>query len=380
MKKFLKNEESYKRFVSNVVTGILIVLCYFVFSNFEVIRNFISKLLGILSPFIWGALLAFILLKLASRIEKKLPFKKAKTNRFVSSLLSVLIVIALVVVFFIILIPQTIESIGNLAVIVENFTSSATNWLSNFSKNSIIPDDVLSDLYKYSSTIVSSLWEIVKASIPNIIDFTKATFSAVLNFVVGFIVALYILIDRDKLASEIGRFFKAVLPKKTFSNATKVISLAYDKFSSFFVGKTLDSFIIGVICFVFMYFTKLEFPGMISIIVGVTNIIPFFGPFIGAIPSTLILLMVSPQHALVFVIFIFILQQIDGNIIGPKILGEQVGLSSLWIMFAIIVGGGYFGFMGMLLGVPVFAIIYFTIKEYVDTKLEYEKEIKMDKE
>ncbi len=146
--------------------------------------------------------------------------------------------------------------------------------------------------------------------------------------------------------------------------------LALEKFTNFFSGKIYDSAIIGVLCFIAMLFINSEYAALIAVIVGITNIIPFFGPFIGAVPSALLLLIVNPIDCLIFVIMIIILQQIDGNIIGPRILGDSVGLSSLWIMFAILVGGAYFGFFGMLLGVPVVAVIYYVIKEFVDERLK----------
>lgn len=369
MKKFLKDEKLYKQYIANIMTIIVGIIFYFVVSNFSIVTGFIKNLLSILSPFIWGGMLAFILLKLESWIEKILPVKNKQTNRTISSIIAVLISVIIIVAFISILVPQTVTSIGQLTIVIDDFTSNATSWLNNLSKSSILPDDVINDLYKYSSSLVTMIWEFAKTSIPNIIDFTKNTFSAVLNFVLGFIVAIYILNERDALSHTIKKLSKAILSEKAYNEGGKIVKLSYDKFSSFFVGKVVDSLIVGVICFICMELLGLDFAVLISIIVGVTNIIPFFGPFIGAIPSGLILLIVSPRQAVIFAIMVFVLQQIDGNIIGPKILGGSVGLSSLWIMFAIIIGGGYFGFMGMLLGVPVFAIIYFTIKEYVEVKL-----------
>lgn len=374
MKKFLKDEKLYKQYIANVMTIIVGILFYFIISNFPTITAFIKKLLSILSPFIWGGMLAFILLKFEAWIEKVIPIKNFKTKRTVSSIIAVAISAVIVAIFISILVPQMVTSIGQLAIVIEDFTSNATSWLDDLSKTSILPDDIINDLYKYSSSLVTVLWEFAKTSIPNIIDFTKNTFSAVLDFVLGFIVAIYILNERDSLASNISKLSRAILSKKAYEESEKIVKLAYDKFSGFLVGKVVDSIIVGVLCFIAMTIMGLDFSVLISIIVGVTNIIPFFGPFIGAIPSGLILLIISPKQAILFAIMVFVLQQIDGNIIGPKILGGSVGLSSLWIMFAIIIGGGYFGFMGMLLGVPVFAVIYFTLKEYVELKIKKKEE------
>ena len=143
----------------------------------------------------------------------------------------------------------------------------------------------------------------------------------------------------------------------------------------FFEGKLLDSLIIGIICFIFMILFRMEYSLLVAVIIGLTNIIPFFGPFIGAVPSIFILLIISPLQALIFAVFILVLQQVDGNIIGPRIIGDSVGLSSLWIMFAIIVGGAYFGVAGMILGVPVFSVIYTLLRDFVNKRLEGDEEL-----
>lgn len=369
MKRLFKDEESKKLFRVIFYAGACLILLSFALFKIGDIFGILSRFLKIVSPFIGGALLAWILLRVSVAIESALPEKLSfKTRRFLSSFLSVLLVVILIVLLVMILIPQLIASVSQLSLNIQYFTSNANTWLSVFSKQFHLSDDLSSLLYKYSSDIVTAIWTFLKNYIPNIIDVTKNAFSAVGNVIISIIVALYILIDRDNLAKQFKRLFKVILKPQAYSEVAGVASIAQDKFDSFIIGKIVDSVIIGFLCFFTMSILKLEFASLISVIVGVTNIIPFFGPFIGAIPSALILLITSPNQALIFIIMIVIIQQIDGNIIGPKILGDSVGLSSLWIMFAIIVGGGYFGFYGMLLGVPVFAIIYFLIKEYIDSK------------
>ena len=224
-------------------------------------------------------------------------------------------------------------------------------------------------IYNYSNQVVQAVWTGIKSVAPDLISSTWSALSSLGNFVIGFIVCLYILIDKQKIAYNIKRFSLAIFNEKQYDKGKKIMYLALEKFSNFFSGKIYDSIIIGILCFIAMLFINKEYATLIAVIVGITNIIPFFGPIIGAVPCALLLLIVDPFECLIFVIMIIILQQLDGNVIGPAILGDSVGLSSLWIMFAILVGGAYFGFFGMLLGVPVVAVIYYIIKGIVDDKL-----------
>ena len=196
-----------------------------------------------------------------------------------------------------------------------------------------------------------------------------ATFTGIGNFLIGMVVALYILIDRDHLKRELTKLSMALFSLKNHERLALIVRLSIDKFSNFFIGKIIDSVIIGVLTFIVMTILGLDYSILISFIVGVTNIIPFFGPFIGAIPSILLLLIIDPWQALIFAIAILVIQQLDGNVIGPMILGDSMGLSSLWILFAIIVGGAYMGVLGMIVGVPLFAIIYYLLRDFVNRRL-----------
>lgn len=268
------------------------------------------------------------------------------------------------------LMPKLLNSISSLSTLVTNFTSNSSDWIKRLQKNVHLSNDVVIKIYEYSNQAVTALWNAAKDFVPNILTSTITAISSVGNFVIGFIVCLYILIDKHKIAINIKRMGLAFFNAQQYKKGRNIMYLALDKFTKFFSGKVLDSLIIGILCFISMLFINKEYAALISVIVGITNIIPFFGPFIGAVPCALLLLIVEPLDCLIFIIMIIILQQVDGNIIGPAILGDSVGLSSLWIMFAILVGGAYFGFFGMLLGVPVVAVIYYVIKEYVDEKLE----------
>jgi predicted PurR-regulated permease PerM len=202
-----------------------------------------------------------------------------------------------------------------------------------------------------------------------------STFWFLFDFVIGIIVCVYVLSSADKLKRQAKMIVSAIAPKK-YVDAIFEITYEMDQcFGGFIRGKLLDSLIIGILCFICISIMKMPYPVLVSTIVGVTNIIPFFGPFIGAIPGAILILTVDPMQALYFVIFIFILQQFDGNILGPAILGQSTGLGSVWVLFSILIFGDLFGFVGMIIGVPTFAVIYYLISKYVFKKL---KEREMD--
>lgn len=371
MNKFINDADEKKSIRILTISGILIALFVVLLFKLPDVKGFIANLFKVLSPFIWGILFAIITNNLARYIETHLPEKwPFKTRRFIGALVSVLVLVITMILVVYLLMPKLIASISSLSTLVTNFTSNSSDWIKRLQKNVHLSNDVVIKIYEYSNQAVTALWNAAKDFVPNILTSTITAISSVGNFVIGFIVCLYILIDKQKIAINVKRMGLAFFNAKQYKKGRTIMYLALDKFTKFFSGKVLDSLIIGILCFISMLFINKEYAALISVIVGITNIIPFFGPFIGAIPCALLLLIVEPLDCLIFVIMIIILQQVDGNIIGPAILGDSVGLSSLWIMFAILVGGAYFGFFGMLLGVPVVAVIYYVIKEYVDEILE----------
>jgi predicted PurR-regulated permease PerM len=222
-----------------------------------------------------------------------------------------------------------------------------------------------------TNTLVPKAQELITTLSSSVIS----TFGFLFNFFIGIIVCVYVLNSADKLKRQAKMIVRAITSPKY---SDKIFEITYEMdqcFGGFIRGKLLDSLIIGILCFICISFMEMPYPVLVSTIVGVTNIIPFFGPFIGAIPGTLLILTVDPMQALYFVIFIFILQQFDGNILGPTILGQSTGLGSIWVLFSILIFGDLFGFVGMVIGVPTFAVIYYLISKYVFKKL---KERNMD--
>ena len=367
--KRLFNEEERKRILTYAIAGIIIVIAFFIITNIPAIFKFIKRFFEIISPFIWGIVFAILLLPLDRRFEELLPKDmKVGRKRGIAAILTILVFLLVVALIVIIVIPELISSAATFTANISSITSN-TNSIQDFLKDTLhLDDNAIAIVNNYSSQVVQTVISFMNNAIPSVISAVSNTVSLVANFFMGIIIAVYILIGREKIVNTISDFLKGILPEKHYDSFKAILSLSIEKFSQFFIGKIIDSVIIGIICFIMMIILRLEYSVLISFVIGVTNIIPFFGPFIGAIPSAIILLLVNPMHALIFLIMVLILQQIDGNIIGPRILGESVGLSGIWIMFAILVGGGYFGFVGMLFGVPIFSIIYFLIKYYFENK------------
>ncbi len=230
-------------------------------------------------------------------------------------------------------------------------------------------DTIQTKLLEFANSIIPKLGDLSIKVKDGAIDFVIA----LKDFIIGFIVAIYLLISKETFIAQTRKVMYAIFPKNVGKSILRVSARINSTLSGFLSGKLVDSFIIGTICFIVMRIFSWDFAVLISVIIGVTNIIPFFGPFFGAIPSALLLLMAAPKQVIPFVIFIIILQQVDGNIIGPKILGDSTGLSPFWVMFAIFVGGGLFGFAGMLLGVPIFAVVYELFREFVEYLLKKKK-------
>lgn len=374
MKKINFDDSTKKSIFIYSISGIIVSAVAFILFNIGSLLDFVKGFIAILSPFVWGFVFAFILIRFSYFVERNLPNKMSfKVRRVLSSVISILLLIIIIISLVLVVSPQIGESITKLSKIIVNFTVDPKEWVNNFALSSKLPKETVLQLYEWFNTLVNNIWSSLQNAIPSIVNATINTVNNLLNFLIGFVIALYILIDREKIILAFKKLIKAYASNEFYKKMKDIYDVSITSFYKFFEGKLLDSLIIGLICFVLMMILDLDFALLISLIVCVTNIIPFFGPFIGAIPSTLILLMVDPVQALIFVILIIILQQIDGNIIGPKILGDYVGLSSLWIMFSILVGGGYFGFFGMLLGVPIFSVIYYLVKEETNKRLNIKK-------
>ena len=355
--------------------GIIIVSFYLLVGKFSVLLSVIGKLIKAVSPIIIGMIIAFILNPIVNRMrmgfrsifENKLPKMKKEKREKLSDVLAVIFALifflVILVGFLWVLIPSLYESINNLYANFDKYTTNMEKYITNLMKDN---PDIMKAINNYMDDIEAAIKKFFTDKLLPNMDSIVMTISSgiisgvkfVLNFIIGIIAAVYILLSKDKFSAQAKKFVYAAFERKTGNKILYASEYVDAVFGGFISGKLIDSLIIGGICFVFCRIVNMPYAVLISVIIGVTNIIPFFGPFIGAIPSAFLVLVESPKMCLIFVIFIIILQQIDGNIIGPLILSDSTGLSSFWVLFAILVGGNLFGFAGMILGVPTFACIY----------------------
>ena len=366
-------EETIENIKVFSISGILVVAFYTLINNVEPSFGVLQAIFVALSPFIYGIGIAFLLNPLRKIIEYSWLGKtklKPRTKKIIASFGALFIGIIMLFVFFSILIPQMISSIQTFLSSFEGYVDSARNF---FESNNFFSDDLLKTLNPVIDKGVSMLGDWVSnlaSSLNAILMYSVIFAKSVMNFLIGMIIALYILLDEVNLKRQMKKVLYALLPEKTTKGILRTTRLTINTFNSFVAGKAVDSLIIGILCYIILSFMKMPYTPLISVVVGVTNMIPVFGPFLGAVPSILILLLVDPFKALEFSIFILILQQVDGNIIGPRILGGAVGLPTLYVMFAIIIGGALFGIVGMFIGVPVFSVIFVLVSEFIHRQLD----------
>ncbi len=368
-----------ERTISNIVVlAVGIVLALFLI-NFSYFRGVFHTIWRILSPFVMGFVIAYLLvapLKWLERLARKVFCRKRDHPhlcRVVAIVVTYILLLLLLVAFFSFVMPQFAGSIARLISQLPEYFEALVQKINSLIVEYDIPQSVV-DRFLLSEEkqdeLVAKLVDTLTALLPHLISFSKQLSSGIINLFVGFIVSVYMLFHRERFAAQGKKMAYALMPRNYVRNLIFWLRKSHHIFGGFLYGKILDSFIIGVICYLFMIIVGMEYAVLISVIVGVTNMIPFFGPFIGAIPSTFILLMVNPISAFWFVIWIIVLQQFDGNILGPRILGNSTGISGFWVLLAITLGGGLFGISGMILGVPLFAVFYAVVKSLVGMRLQ----------
>ena len=339
------------------ISGMILIVFYFAISYIPLLAQLWSNVVRALMPFVFGFVFAFLLNPIRKIMEYnvlKSVHWSARIKRVFASLVSILVFLLVLVAFFAILIPQLYASVQTFSSAFPRYMQSGYRYLESLPLN-------LNEVWKYLNealqTFVQSLqrWlTLNSAGGLSQLYYSAVSFArGILDFFIGVIIAFYILLDEEKLKSQLRKVVFSVIPFKRATSFFKVCRMIIDNFNNFIAGKAL-----------------------VSVIVGVTNMIPVFGPFIGGIPLTIMVALIHPLRGLTLGIFIFVLQQVDGNIIGPRILGSAVGLPSIWVMFSIIAGGALFGIVGMVIGVPLFSVIYILVRNKTNERLE-EKKIKL---
>ena len=364
----------------------LSIIFFFLIYRFDGFGSAISTLTGILMPFIYGAVIAYLLKPVCNSIESFLRrFIPEKMNGLINALsvaLTILFGLLLVYALVMMIVPQLITSVTTLYYTAQANITRFMYWANHleFIENNEQIMELLNSAYAalntnldtwIKNTLLPSMQNIVSGAaigVLNVVTVAK-------NLIIGIIVAVYMLASRKRFVQQGKLVLHSIVRPRWAQLITEEVKYADRMFGGFINGKIMDSAIIGVLCYIGCLIFKFPSALLVSVIIGVTNVIPFFGPFIGAIPATLLILIQNPIKALWFVLFVLVLQQLDGNIIGPKILGNTTGLSSFWVLFAILLFGGLWGFVGMIVGVPLFAVIYDVIKKLVIHGLQRNQEL-----
>lgn len=361
-----------------VLTACAIILFYLGILKLEFVFEKVAVIVGICKPFIFGFALAYILDFLLRFVEEKIYSLKyinkikllsPKIQRGVSLFITYLLALFLIFLFLYFVLPQLIDSMVGLINDIPTYINDTTKFIDDILINLNIDSEYLAMFNDNIKNFIDYIIKVLTELLPVIGNMVTKMASGIWNIVLGLIVSIYMLIDKERFIALCRKVIYAILPKNAANKVTEIIRRSNYTFGKFLSGKILDSLIIGIMTFIILYVCKMPYTLLVSVIVGITNIIPFFGPFIGAVPSFIIILFVDPVKALWFLLIVFVIQQIDGNIIGPKILGDSIGISAFWILFAILVAGKFLGIVGMVIGVPLFAVVYSIIKEIVEERL-----------
>ncbi len=337
---------------------------------------------GLALAYFLNPIMKFMESKAIDPLFKKMKIREGKKRqryiRGISVAITLIIFLLIVAGLILLIVPQLLDSVQSIITRFPSYVDSFNRWsdrflvkypglrniLDNYWEN--ITDYAYKELLPKAQTIVSNISSTVVGSVFKVLSVT-------FKFIIGIILSVYLLYSKETYLGQAKKIVYSLFNEERANNLINNTRFANKTFGGYISGKIVDSIIIGILCFIGTSIMRMPYALLISVIVGVTNVIPFFGPYLGAVPSAFIILMINPVKCLWFLIFILVLQQIDGNIIGPKILGDSTGLSSFWVIFSITLFGGRFGVLGMFLGVPVFAIIYAAIKTFVDTRLERKK-------
>ncbi|MEG0823382.1 MAG: AI-2E family transporter [Erysipelotrichaceae bacterium] len=380
--KYRFDEQMKKNVMTYGIVAIIAVLTYFIFFNYPIVKNYLSGLFTLLFPFILGCAVAFLLNQPMIYVEKKLKAKtklKDQTIRKISAISALIFGIAIVSLFLMLLIPQLVTSVKSLVNEFPSYLKQFESFVDEMIIKYELDANIINSLFGTQQEITTKITNFFSGLVPQVVNVSYQMMKSLFNVLLGIVAGLYLMLDKEKFFRFAKKVNYAFFPKNA-ADYIRILTLrTNDIFNNFIIGKAIDSLIIGILCYVGMSILQLPYALLLSVIVGCTNMIPVFGPFIGAVPGIFILMIIKPIDALWFSLFILVLQQFDGNILGPLILGDKLGIPSLCILFSVVVGGGLFGVVGMFIGVPTFAIIYSAIKEYLDYRLKKMEVVDIDK-
>ena len=367
------NEKYVKLGITLVVAVLVAMACVFVMSQASAIGGFCSAVMRILMPFVYGAVIAYILAPLCNAIAAFLRRHVPKLGRAAGGLsivLALLLALLVVVLFFMLVIPSVVSSVMQIISAVPGQMATASAWLAELLEE----QPALQEQWEeFSAEAMATITSWLQTDLLTTVQTVATNFGnqfasfvvVVKNIGLGILISIYLLASRKKFAVQARLLLCGLFPKRWADAIEREVRYADKMFNGFLVGRIIDSAIIGLICFVFCAIAGFDSAVLVSVIVGVTNVIPVFGPFIGAIPCALLLLLENPWHCLAFLVFVVVLQLLDGNVLGPRILGETTGVDSFWVLFSVLLFGGLWGVVGMVVGVPLFAVLYDILKRLV---------------
>lgn len=366
-----------KKLKSNIILITYVIILAYIFINLKSIGNFLLDILLIVKPFIIGIAIAYVInipmrffeKNVVNKLFNKAKIKHDKLERIISLTLTLIIVIAVITAIVIFVVPQVVKSFQALVNNVPSYIDSLEKVVSQYKDSNELLQKIYTHILTAGKEVIKLLSSLSSKLFGEIVNITVGVTSSVINFVIAFIVSIYILLSKEKLILQIKKVLYAVFEKSKVNKIIRLWSLVNDKFSRFVTGQCIEACILGLLCFIGMSIFSIQYKLLISVLIGVTSLIPIVGAFLGLIPSAFILFMVSPMTALWFIVLILVIQQIEGHLIYPFVIGNSIGLSSLWVLFAITVGGSSFGILGMLIGVPLVGVMYSLISYFVNKRL-----------
>ena len=368
------------KFKSNLLLATYVVVLAFIFINIKSVGNIFGSTMGMLKPFLIAICIAFVLNIPMKFYEEKVldkVIKQPKKRRPLAIILTIITIIAIVVGLVLFIIPQLVESGSTLVKNIPDYVKTLEMFMAeHFSKTEVF-DELWNQVLSMGENIIKVVGQVTGSLVSQLVDITVGVTSTIINFFMGILIAIYILLSKEKLGIQAKKILYAFFDRIKANKVMEVARISHDKFSKFITGQCIEAVILGGLCFIGMTIFSMPYALLVSTIIGVTALVPIFGALIGTIPAAFIIFMVEPMTAVWFVILIVVIQQIEGNLIYPMVVGNSIGLSAIWVLLAITVGGSTFGILGILIGIPLFGVLYTLLSTITNSKLK-EKNIKVE--
>ncbi|MBC8535278.1 AI-2E family transporter [Feifania hominis] len=361
------------------------VVLFVLLTNFKWVKGYFDGFLSVLMPVVYGIFVAFVLniplrffeTRVFASLERKSRLWQ-KIHRPVCILIVFVLAIALIVALFSFIIPGLSQSVVTFSNNIYVYADTLQKFVADIGENIVIPEEIWEQMTAWWNDFLSMAVNALKNFLPHLFNFTKSLTSSVVSVFMGIIMGIYMLANKEKLARQSKKLLYAFLQEKTADKILEVGKISNRTFSEFVSGQLTEAFIIAVLCFTGMSILRMPYALLVSAFVGITALIPIFGAFIGAAFGAFIILLVDPMKAIWFLVFIIVLQQVEGNLIYPRVMGSSIGLPGLWVMFAMLCGSALMGFTGILLGIPTFSVFYTLFGRYVNRRLK-NREVPPDK-